>query len=130
MASKLGMPRDIISGHLGNNFKSHLQGLAVRLKERVIGQDAAIDTVAQRLIMAYSGISARKGPLGVFLFLGPSGVGKTELARSLAFELFGSDTAMIRLDMSEYREEHSTSKLVGSPPDYPRSERTAGGDGL
>lgn len=118
LASKLGMPRDMVSGHLGSNFKSHLHGLAVRLKERVIGQDEAIDTVAQRLIMAYCGISARKGPLGVFLFLGPSGVGKTELARSLAFELFGSDSAMIRLDMSEYREEHSTSKLIGSPPGY------------
>ncbi len=118
LASKLGMPRDIISGHLGSNFKSHLHGLAVRLKERIIGQDVAVDSVAQRLIMAYSGISARKGPLGVFLFLGPSGVGKTELARSLAFELFGNDSAMIRLDMSEYREEHSTSKLVGSPPGY------------
>jgi ATP-dependent Clp protease ATP-binding subunit ClpC len=118
LASKLGIPKDIISGHLGSNFRSHLQGLAVRLKQRVIGQDVAIDSVAKRLIMAYSGISARKGPLGVFLFLGPSGVGKTELARSLAFELFGSDKSMIRLDMSEYREEHSTSKLVGSPPGY------------
>jgi len=118
LAIKLGMPRDIISGHLGDNFKVHLQGLADRLKKRVIGQHTAIDTVAQRLVMAYSGISARKGPLGVFLFLGPSGVGKTELARSLAFELFGSDNAMIRLDMSEYREEQSTSKLIGSPPGY------------
>ena len=118
LAIKLGMPRDIISGHLGGNFKAHLLGLAERLKHRVIGQNAAIDSVAQRLVMAYSGISARKGPMGVFLFLGPSGVGKTELARSLAFELFGSDSSMIRLDMSEYREEHSTSKLIGSPPGY------------
>jgi len=118
LSIKLGMPRDIISGHLGDKFKIHLKGLVFRLKQRVIGQDAAVDTVARRLIMAYSGISARKGPLGVFLFLGPSGVGKTELARSLAFELFGSDSSMIRLDMSEYREEHSTSKLIGSPPGY------------
>lgn len=118
LAIKLGMPRDLISGHLGSNFKAHLQGLGERLKQRVIGQDAAIDAVAQRLVMAYSGISARKGPLGVFLFLGPSGVGKTELAKALAFELFSSDSAMIRLDMSEFREEHSTSKLVGSPPGY------------
>jgi ATP-dependent Clp protease ATP-binding subunit ClpA len=68
--------------------------------------------------MVYSGISSRKGPLAVLLFLGPSGVGKTELAKSLAYELFGSDNAMIRLDMSEYREENSTSKLIGSPPGY------------
>ena len=66
----------------------------------------------------YSGISSRKGPLAVLLFLGPSGVGKTELAKALAYELFGSDKTMIRLDMSEYREEHSTSKLIDSPPGY------------
>ena len=118
LAVKVRIPKDVISGHLSGNFKTHLQGLGKRLKQRVIGQDEAIDTVSQRLVMAYSGISARKGPLAVFLFLGPSGVGKTELAKSLANELFGSDNAMIRLDMSEYREEHSTSKLIGSPPGY------------
>ncbi|MGA3083702.1 MAG: ATP-dependent Clp protease ATP-binding subunit [Thermodesulfobacteriota bacterium] len=118
LAVKIRIPKDVISGHLSGNFKTHLQGLGERLKRRVIGQTEAIDKVSQRLIMAYSGISARKGPLAVFLFLGPSGVGKTELAKSLANELFGSDNAMIRLDMSEYREEHSTSKLIGSPPGY------------
>jgi ATP-dependent Clp protease ATP-binding subunit ClpC len=118
LAVKVRIPKDVISGHLSGNFKTHLQGLGKRLKQRVIGQAEAIDTVSQRLVMAYSGISARKGPLAVFLFLGPSGVGKTELAKSLANELFGSDNAMIRLDMSEYREEHSTSKLIGSPPGY------------
>ena len=118
LAVKVGIPKDIISGHLSGNFKTHLQGLSERLKRRVIGQTEAIDTVSQRLVMAYSGISSRKGPLAVFLFLGPSGVGKTELAKSLANELFGSDNAMVRLDMSEYREEHSTSKLIGSPPGY------------
>ena len=118
LAVKVRIPRDVICGQLSGNFKTHLQGLGKRLKQRVIGQDEAIDTVSQRLVMAYSGISARKGPLAVFLFLGPSGVGKTELAKSLANELFGSDNAMIRLDMSEYREEHSTSKLIGSPPGY------------
>ena len=118
LAVKVRIPKDVISGHLSGNFKTHLQGLGKRLRQRVIGQDEAIDTVSQRLVMAYSGISARKGPLAVFLFLGPSGVGKTELAKSLANELFGSDNAMIRLDMSEYREEYSTSKLIGSPPGY------------
>ncbi len=118
LAVKVRIPKDVISGHLSGNFKKLLQGLKARLKQRVIGQAEAIDTVCQRLIMTYSGISARRGPLAVFLFLGPSGIGKTELAKSLANELFGSDNAMIRLDMSEYREEHSTSKLIGSPPGY------------
>jgi ATP-dependent Clp protease ATP-binding subunit ClpC len=118
LAVKVRIPKDVISGHLSGNFKTHLQGLGKRLKQRVIGQAETIDTVSQRLVMAYSGISDRKGPLAVFLFLGPSGVGKTELARALANELFGSDNAMIRLDMSEYREEQSTSKLIGSPPGY------------
>ena len=118
LAVKVRIPKDVISGHLSGNFKEHLQGLSARMKQRVIGQTEAIDKVSQRLVMVYSGISSRKGPSAVFLFLGPSGVGKTELAKSLAFELFGSDNAMIRLDMSEYREEHSTSKLIGSPPGY------------
>jgi len=68
--------------------------------------------------MSYSGISKRNGPLAVLLLLGPSGVGKTELAKQLALELFGSDNSLIRLDMSEYKEEHSISKLIGSPPGY------------
>ncbi len=118
LAVKVGIPTDVISGHLSGNFKAHLQGLSERLKQRVIGQTEAIDKVSQRLVMVYTGISSRKGPLAVLLCLGPSGVGKTELAKSLAYELFGSDNAMIRLDMSEYREEHSTSKLIGSPPGY------------
>lgn len=118
LAVKVGIPRDVVSGHLSGNFKAHLQGLGDRLKQRVIGQTEAINKVAQRLVMVYTGISSRKGPLAVLLFLGPSGVGKTELAKALAYELFGSDNAMIRLDMSEYREEHSTSKLIGSPPGY------------
>ncbi len=118
LSTKVQIPVSMISGHLSGNFKKLLQGLGTKLKQRVIGQDDAIDIVSKRLIMSYSGTSVRKGPLAVFLFLGPSGVGKTELAKSLANELFGSDNAMIRLDMSEYREEHSTSKLIGSPPGY------------
>ncbi|MGB5217021.1 MAG: ATP-dependent Clp protease ATP-binding subunit [Smithella sp.] len=118
LSIKIRIPVSIISGHLSGNVKKLLQGLGAKLKQRVIGQDDAIDIVSKRLIMSYSGTSVREGPLAVFLFLGPSGVGKTELAKSLANELFGSDNAMIRLDMSEYREEHSTSKLIGSPPGY------------
>lgn len=118
LAAKIKIPKDIISGHLSGNFKTHLQGLNERLKQRVVGQGEAVDKVSQRLIMVYSGMASRKGPLAVFLFLGPSGVGKTELAKSLAYELFGSEKSIIRLDMSEYREEQSTSKLIGSPPGY------------
>src|SRR3989337_2347825 len=68
--------------------------------------------------MTHSGIGKKKGPLAVFLFMGPTGVGKTELARSLTEFLFGSSSNMIRLDMSEYMEEHSAAKLIGSPPGY------------
>jgi len=89
-----------------------------RLNSKVIGQTEAIGAVCKRLLLAYSGVASRRGPLGVFLFVGPTGVGKTELARTLGEELFGSDGSVIRLDMSEYMEEHSVSKLVGSPPGY------------
>jgi hypothetical protein len=78
------------------------------LKEQIKGQDEAIDCVGRRLMMAQAGIAQRRGPLAVFLFLGPTGVGKTETARQLAAHLFGSESQMIRLDMSEYMEEHST----------------------
>ena len=74
--------------------------------------------VCQRLLMAQTGLAGKRGPLAVFLFLGPSGVGKTEMARSLAKFLFGSESDMIRLDMSEYMEEYSVSKMIGSPPGY------------
>ena len=118
LAAKIGIPQDIISGHLEGGFKHLLLDLKARLVRRVIGQDAALHRVSWRLLLAYSGSGRRKGPLAVFLFLGPSGVGKTELAKALAAELFGSDNNMIRLDMSEYMEEHSIAKLVGSPPGY------------
>lgn len=72
LALKVGIPKDIISGHLSGNFKVHLQGLGERLKQRVVGQAEAIDKVSQRLIMVYTDISSRKGPLAVLLFLGPS----------------------------------------------------------
>ncbi len=118
LSIKVRIPIDLISGHISGNFSTLLKGLGKRLKQRVISQNDAIDKVSQRLIMAYSGISSRRGPLAVFLFLGSSGVGKTELAKSLANELFGNDNAIIRLDMSEYQEPHSTAKLIGSPPGY------------
>jgi ATP-dependent Clp protease ATP-binding subunit ClpA len=118
LAMKTGIPREVISGHLEGGFKTLLQNLNENLAQRVIGQDEAIQRVSHRLLLAYSGIVKRSGPLAVFLFLGPSGVGKTELAKSLAAEMFGNDSAMIRLDMSEFMEEHSIAKLVGSPPGY------------
>jgi ATP-dependent Clp protease ATP-binding subunit ClpC len=118
LAETSRIPVEVISGHLVGNFKNHLAGLPDRLKALIIGQSDAIERVTRRLFISYSGISKRKGPLAVFLFLGSSGVGKTELAKQLACELFGSDKSLIRLDMSEFKEEHSVSKLIGSPPGY------------
>src|SRR6202040_1183869 len=88
------------------------------LHKRVIGQDAAIIAVSKAIRRARAGIKDPKRPTGSFIFLGPSGVGKTELARTLAEFLFGDDDAMIQVDMSEYMEKHSVSRLVGSPPGY------------
>ena len=118
LSEKIGVPLDVITGQLGGAEKSRLLELEAFLKKRVIGQDDAIARVCKRLIMARAALAERSGPLAVFLFLGPSGVGKTELARSLAEFLFGSESDMIRLDMSEYMEEHSFSKMIGSPPGY------------
>jgi ATP-dependent Clp protease ATP-binding subunit ClpC len=118
LSEKIGVPIDVVSGHLDGLDRSRLLDLESFLKSRIIGQDAALESVCQHLLMAHAGLVRRRGPLAVFLFLGPSGVGKTELARVLAEFLFGNAAEMIRLDMSEYMEEHSTAKLVGSPPGY------------
>ena len=88
------------------------------LHERVIGQDEAVQLVADAIIRARSGIRDPRRPIGSFIFLGPTGVGKTELARTLAAALFDTDEAMVRLDMSEYQERHTVSRLVGAPPGY------------
>jgi ATP-dependent Clp protease ATP-binding subunit ClpB len=88
------------------------------LHERIIGQDEAVQAVADAMIRARSGIKDPRRPIGSFIFLGPTGVGKTELARTLADALFDSEQAMIRLDMSEYQERHTVSRLVGAPPGY------------
>ena len=88
------------------------------LRKRVIGQDEALHAVARAVRRARSGMKDPKRPVGSFLFLGPTGVGKTELARSLAEFLFGSEDAMIRIDMSEYMERHEAAKLIGAPPGY------------
>ena len=88
------------------------------LHKRVIGQDEAVVAVSKAVRRARAGLKDPKRPIGSFLFLGPTGVGKTELARALAVALFGDETAMIRLDMSEYMEKHTVSRLVGAPPGY------------
>ena len=88
------------------------------LHERVIGQDKAVDAVADAVLRSRAGIKNRQRPIGAFLFLGPTGVGKTELAKALAQELFDDENAMVRLDMSEYMEKFAVSRLVGAPPGY------------
>ena len=88
------------------------------LRERVVGQDEAVQLVADAVIRARSGVRDPRRPIGSFIFLGPTGVGKTELAKTLAAALFDSESNMIRLDMSEYQERHTVSRLVGAPPGY------------
>lgn len=98
--------------------KEKLLHLADTLHQRVVGQDEAVDAVADAIIRSRAGLQDPNQPLGSFLFLGPTGVGKTELAKSLAEELFDSESHMVRIDMSEYMEKHSISRLVGAPPGY------------
>jgi ATP-dependent Clp protease ATP-binding subunit ClpB len=89
-----------------------------RLRERVVGQDRALASIAQAVRRSRAGLQDPKRPIGSFLFLGPTGVGKTELARSLAHFLFDDESNMVRIDMSEYQEKHSVARLVGAPPGY------------
>ena len=95
-----------------------LKNLDSILKERVIGQDEAVESLARAIKRARVGLKDEKRPIGSFMLLGPTGVGKTELTKALAESLFGNENAMIRFDMSEYMEAHSISKLIGSPPGY------------
>ncbi|RYH21159.1 AAA family ATPase, partial [archaeon] len=92
--------------------------LASTLKKRVVGQDEAISAIADAVLRSRSGLARPTQPLGSFLFLGPTGVGKTELAKALAAELFDDDQHVVRIDMSEYMEEHSVARLIGAPPGY------------
>src|SRR4029453_4691758 len=89
-----------------------------RLHDRVIGQDEAITAVANAIRRARAGLQDPNQPRGGFVFLGPTGVGKTELARALAEFLFDDEHAMIRIDMSEYQEKHTVSRMIGAPPGY------------
>ncbi|WP_405728646.1 ATP-dependent Clp protease ATP-binding subunit [Streptomyces sp. NBC_00028] len=98
--------------------KDKLLGLEEHLHERVVGQQEAVRVVADAVLRSRAGLASPDRPIGSFLFLGPTGVGKTELARALAEALFGSEERMVRLDMSEYQERHTVSRLVGAPPGY------------
>lgn len=108
---------------LTKDERRRLADLETILSQRVIGQDAAVHTIANAIKTARVGLSDPHRPIGVFLFLGPSGVGKTELARALANYLFGSDDAMIRLDMSEFHDAHTVARLIGAPPGYKDAQR-------
>lgn len=105
-------------GELKEKEQTQLKNLAQDLKSHVIGQDEAIDKVTKAIRRNRVGLGKQSRPIGSFLFVGPTGVGKTELAKQLAYEMFGSEESMIRFDMSEYMEKHSVSKLIGSPPGY------------
>ena len=111
---KTGIP----IGDLKEKEQTQLKNLADDLNKRVIGQQEAVEKVSKAIRRNRIGLGKVNRPIGSFLFVGPTGVGKTELAKQLAYELFGSIDAMIRFDMSEYMEKHSVSKLIGSPPGY------------
>ncbi len=116
LAEKKGLPIEIVTDGTGEGAR--LLKLEAHLKSKIIGQDEAVAKVAARVRLAHSGLSERRGPLAVFMLLGPTGVGKTEMARTLAKFLFGGADDLSRFDMSEYMEEHSVSRLIGAPPGY------------
>ncbi|WP_088809471.1 MULTISPECIES: ATP-dependent Clp protease ATP-binding subunit [unclassified Listeria] len=111
---KTGIP----VGRLEQDEQSKLKDLEAHLNKKVIGQKDAVKKITKAIRRGRVGLKQKNRPIGSFLFVGPTGVGKTELGRTLANELFGSEDAMIRLDMSEFMEKHSVSKLIGSPPGY------------
>ncbi len=98
--------------------KEKLLHLSEHLHERVVGQNQAVDAVSDAVLRARAGLKDPQRPIGSFIFLGPTGVGKTELARALAFNLFDDEQAMVRIDMSEYMEKHTVARLIGAPPGY------------
>ncbi|MBG9545963.1 AAA family ATPase [Cytobacillus firmus] len=111
---KTGIP----VGKLAENEQKKMKNLEENLAQKVIGQREAVRKVAKAIRRSRAGLKSKHRPIGSFLFVGPTGVGKTELTKTLAEELFGSKDSMIRLDMSEYMEKHSVSKIIGSPPGY------------
>jgi ATP-dependent Clp protease ATP-binding subunit ClpC len=114
VAARTGIPvGELVAAEL-----QRLQELEADLHERVIGQERAVETVADTIRRARVGLAEDDRPLGTFLFLGPTGVGKTELVKTLAERLFATEKALVRIDMSEYREPHTVARLIGSPPGY------------
>ncbi|MGF2615431.1 ATP-dependent Clp protease ATP-binding subunit [Rossellomorea vietnamensis] len=111
---KTGIP----VGKLQEDEQQKMKELQMHLSNQVIGQEEAVKTVSKAIRRSRAGLKNKNRPIGSFLFIGPTGVGKTELSKTLAKELFGTSDSMIRLDMSEYMEKHSISKLIGSPPGY------------
>jgi ATP-dependent Clp protease ATP-binding subunit ClpB len=103
---------------LGTTETERLLQLGDRLKQRVVGQDTAVEAVAEAILRSRAGMGRAHQPIGAFLFLGPTGVGKTELAKAIAAELFDDERHMVRMDMSEYMEKHSVARLIGAPPGY------------
>ena len=118
IAAVVSMWTGVPVSRLAQTESEKLLKLEEKLHERVIGQSEAVDAISRAIRRARAGLKDPKRPIGSFIFLGPTGVGKTELARALAEVMFGDEDAMIRVDMSEYMEKHSTSRLVGSPPGY------------
>lgn len=125
---------DIVSGWTGvpvvkltEQESEKLLNLEKNLHERIIGQDEAVSAVARAIRRARAGLSEPNKPIGSFIFVGPTGVGKTDLAKALAETMFGDESLMIRLDMSEYMEKHSVSKLIGAPPGYIGYDESNGG---
>lgn len=118
IATVVSMWTGIPVTQLGGDETSRLLHMEEALHKRIVGQDEAIDTISKAVRRARAGLKDPRHPIGNFIFLGPTGVGKTELARALAEFMFGSEDALIRLDMSEFMEKHTVSRLVGAPPGY------------
>src|SRR5690606_34523744 len=98
--------------------RERLLDMESHIRQRVVGQDDAVRAVADAVRRARAGLQRRNQPIGTFLFLGPTGVGKTELAKALAEFLFDDESAMLRIDMSEYMEKHAVARMIGAPPGY------------
>jgi ATP-dependent Clp protease ATP-binding subunit ClpC len=118
MAEKSGISLEVVRGELAGLTESRIKGLEEYLNRHIVGQEEAISRVCRRLLLAHAGLGDRRRPLGVFLFLGPSGVGKTEVARRISSYLFADERSFIRLDMSEYQDNSTVTRLLGASPGY------------